>query len=217
MISHWIQERIEPWYAIHRRPFPWRATTEPYLVLIAEVLLRRTSYAKALPAYRHLIAVAPTPGALAKVPIAELQAVVRPLGLMNRATQLQRLGQTIVERHQGQIPQDASDLQALPGVGRYIASAVRCFAFGLSDPLVDGLTGRFYRRFLGLASGMPPADDHSLWDAVAEIQPPHPRDFHLAAIDLSSTVCRLRRPRCGVCPLAELCSFNRTETVAVPE
>lgn len=196
---------LTEWYRSNGRSFPWRQTRDPYRILIAEILLQRTPYWKVLPAYEALLLRAPTPAALSRVAAPELEPIVRPLGLITRAQALVQLGRTLVERHGGIVPREFNDLLQLPGVGRYSASAVRCHAFGVAEPLVDGLTGRVYRRLLGLEGAAQPHADKALWSAVAAVQPRNPSQFHLAMIDLASLICRRGRPLCASCPLAAAC------------
>jgi A/G-specific adenine glycosylase len=202
-----IAARVRAWAREHGRRFPWRETRDPYQVLIAELLLQRTPYWKAERAYRSLLEVAPTPADLAAAPEATIHAIVRPLGLANRSRTLSALGRALVQRHRGRVPRSVDSLRALPGVGPYTAAAVCCFAFGKPATLVDGLTGRFYRRLLGLAANGEAHADRALWRAVSECQPTRPRTFHLAIIDLASLVCRFERPRCSECPVAGLCAY----------
>jgi len=202
-----VAARVRAWARVHGRRLPWRETRDPYRVLIAELLLQRTPYWKAQRAYSSLLKVAPTPADLAAAPEDTIHAIVRPLGLANRSRTLISLGRVLVQRHRGRVPRSVTSLRALPGVGPYTAAAVSCFAFGKPDTLVDGLTGRFYRRLLGLSVNGEPHADRALWRAVSECQPSRPRDFHLAIIDLASLVCRFDRPRCSECPVANLCAY----------
>lgn len=204
------------WHRRHGRDFEWRRTRDPYRVLLAELLLQRTPYWKVAPAYERLLAVAPDPKALVGADPLVLSEILRPLGLVRRVDSLVALAQTLVYRHGGSVPQRADALLALPGVGRYTASAVQVFALGRRMPLVDGLTGRFYRRFLGLPDGREPHADEQLWRAVASVQPLRPREFHLAVIDLSSLVCRLRRPRCEECPVLRWCAAPQLPRSGTP-
>jgi A/G-specific adenine glycosylase len=197
------------WYRTYGRAFPWRQTRDPFRLLVAEILLQRTPYWKAAPAYAALIALAPTPAALACLTGREIARIIRPLGLVGRAQVLVDLGMALVERHGGTVPHDFKELVKLPGVGRYTASATQCHAFGIDTPLVDGLTGRVYRRVLNLDDRVEPHADEALWAAVASIHPPNPSQFHLAVIDLASLICRRGRPLCEQCPLAAVCRSRR--------
>lgn len=204
-IRHAFRRSLVAWYRINGRTFPWRQTDDPFKLLIAEILLQRTPYWKVRPAYEALIALAPNARALARLQTGTIEPIIRPLGLLARVRRLVDLGRALVERHGGTVPHKLDDLMKLPGVGRYSASAILCHAFGVDVPLVDGLTGRVYRRVLGLDNRLEPHADKRLWAAVADVQPPNPSEFHLAVIDLASLVCRRTRPLCEQCPLMSVC------------
>jgi A/G-specific adenine glycosylase len=206
-----LRRRLLAWWRPQQRDLPWRRSQDPYRVLLAEILLQQTHHRKVIPAYGALLHLAPDPAALALAADVELVAIIRPLGLVGRAKTLKRLGEVIVERHGGRMPKAEKELLALPGVGWYSARAVRCFAYGTSEPLVDRLTARFYRRLFGLGPIERPGRSRSLWKIVHECQPKRPRDFHLAVIDFTSLVCKARRPLCPECPLQSLCVYGLSQ------
>jgi A/G-specific adenine glycosylase len=203
-----IRRRLLAWWLPRKRNLPWRTSSDPYEVLVAEILLQQTHFGKVLPSYNALMRLAPSPRELATVDQSELEAIVRPLGLVGRAKILKRLGAALAERYGGKVPRTEEDLLSLPGVGEYAARAVRCFAYGYSEPLVDRLTARWYGRMFGLAPAARPGRSKQLWNLVREIQPRHPKDFHLAVIDFTSLVCKPMRPDCQLCPLVSLCEYG---------
>jgi A/G-specific adenine glycosylase len=106
------------------------------------------------------------------------------------------------------VPSDSEGLLVLPGVGRYAANATLVVGFGKRAPVVDGVTARVYRRYLGLPSDLPATADPELWKAVDEATPRGTSpDWNWAVLDLASEVCLPARPRCGVCPLVERCAY----------
>jgi A/G-specific adenine glycosylase len=108
----------------------------------------------------------------------------------------------------GGVPTDLDRLMALPGVGRYAASATLAVAFGRSVPTVDGVTARVYRRFFGLEGNLPAANDKELWATVERVTPTQGiREWNWAVLDLAATVCLPKVPRCELCPLAGRCSW----------
>jgi A/G-specific adenine glycosylase len=211
-----VRRRLLKWWTSEQRELPWRSTRDPYRILIAELLLQQTRFSKVLPAYDALIRLAPTPHDLAALAEADLLEIVRPLGLVGRAGILRRLGQALEEQHGGRVPRSERALVSLPGVGPYAARAVRCFAYGAPEPLVDRLTFRFYRRFLGLPDLERPARSAELWQAVRIIMSKRPRHFHLAVIDFTSLVCRSRDPQCTDCTLADFCAFATAHRLSYP-
>jgi A/G-specific adenine glycosylase len=107
------------------------------------------------------------------------------------------------------VPGSLDGLVALPGVGRYAANATLVVAFGQRAPVVDGVTARVYRRYLGLESDMPASNDQDLWAAAEEATPTTAvREWNWAVLDLAAEVCLPARPRCPACPLVERCRFS---------
>jgi A/G-specific adenine glycosylase len=171
------EERLLDWYDRHGRDLPWRKTRDPYAILVSEVMLQQTQVDRVVPRYVDWLVVWPTVHALAG---AELSDVIRRwqgLGYNRRAVNLHRAAQRIAEHGW------PDDLTELPGVGRYTADAVACFAFGAPvlplDTNVRRVLARTGANFTH-ASGQ-------------------------ALMDLGATVCLARIPRCDVCPLATGC------------
>ena len=99
-------------------------------------------------------------------------------------------------------------LVTLPGVGRYAANATLVVAFGKRAAVVDGVSARVYRRYLGLPSDLPATSDPSLWEEVATATPANAsKEWNWAVLDLAADVCLPANPRCGLCPLVAKCAF----------
>ncbi len=132
--------------------FPWRRPgTSPFVVLVSELLLRKTRRGSVASVLPRLLKRFPNPEALARARKQQLQVILRPLGLHRiRAAGLVRLGRILVETHGGRVPADLKHLLALPHLGRYGAHAVRCFAFGRADPIVDTNVARVLGRYFGI-------------------------------------------------------------------
>jgi A/G-specific adenine glycosylase len=203
----WLRRRVLAWFRGHGRDFPWRETDDPYHVLIAELLLQRTRADLVEPLYHRFLAVYPDAHALAKAEPAETEELLRPLGFLHRSRRLPALGQSLVDRHHGDVPRSKQALLALPGVGEYVANAVMTVAFGQRMPLLDPNVIRLLARVLGRTSTRSrPRDDAALWEFVAHLLPRRrAREFSLALVDLGALVCR-KRPRCFECPLRPRCN-----------
>lgn len=199
-----MRRRLLAWGQSHRRAFPWRSTRDPFRVLVAEVLLQRTRADAVVSVYGELFQRWPTARRLARAQVRSIAAVIRPLGLAYRAPRLRQLARTIADRRE--VPRDAGALQRLPGVGRYVANATLATAFGCHAGVVDGVSARVYRRFLGLSSERLPVDDGALWALVERITPRRAaREWNWAVLDLAAGVCVPAKPRCGECPLSARC------------
>jgi A/G-specific adenine glycosylase len=211
----WFQRTVRAWSEAHRRAFPWRRETDPFHILIAEVMLRRTRAEQVVPVFERFLVRFPNPGALAEAPEADVEELVRPLGLRWRVPVFQQLARALVERHGGQVPSDPTQLRALPGVGDYVAAAVCIFAFGRVATLADTNTVRVAARYAGALyhaesrrnAGMRARIDRLVSSAC-------PAASARALLDFAAVVCQARAPRCPECPVAARCHYFRDQTFA---
>jgi A/G-specific adenine glycosylase len=178
------------WYAGVARPLPWRETTDPYAILVSEVMLQQTQAARVVPYYERWLAAFPDARALAGAEPAEVLRLWSGLGYNRRALNLQRAA-AHVARHGW-----PDDLQELPGVGPYTAAAVGSFAFGREVAAVDTNWRRVEARH-----GSAPA--------------PTPL-VNQAMMELGATVCSARAPRCGACPVSATCAAHAAGGPDVP-
>jgi DNA (cytosine-5)-methyltransferase 1 len=190
------------WWDIKRRSFPWRDTRDPWLILLAELCLRRTRAPQVAERFKTISEAAPTPHA-ALGNSSRLRSAMAGLGLDKRTDDVINIARILANEHEGRVPEDEASLRDLPGVGHYIAGAVRCFAFGRPSVLVDTNT----RRIAGRVAGRPSTSLREMRLELFRIsgsEGPSPR-FNLALLDLGALVCRARRPICGQCPVAHHC------------
>ena len=195
-------------HAERGRSFPWRDTTDPYAVLLGEILLQRTRGEHVEPVYREVMRRWPTPARLSRARKDTLARVLRPLGLTRRSAVIARLASALAECDA--VPTEPSGLLRLPGVGRYTAHAVPVFTRGRNLPLVDWVIARVLRRYFGLPGTRRPNADEPLWElATAIAAAGRARDVWLGTLDLAAAICR-PQPRCDECPLRAGCDFANT-------
>lgn len=203
-----FRKDLMSWGRDHRRSFPWRETDDPFEVLVAEVLLQRSRGTTVASGHQELFRRWPTALALSRARVATIETVIRPLGLVRRATTLKQLAQEVVRL--GGVPATLDGLLALPGVGPYAAGATLAVAFGRRAHVVDGVTARVYRRYFGSTSDLTPSSDRELWDLVEAATPARNlREWNWAVLDLASSVCLPKVPRCSVCPLESHCAWSQ--------
>ena len=201
-----LRRRLLAWYRKHGRDLPWRKTNHPYHAMVAEFMLQQTGVGRVLPMYSAFLERFPTLQALAEAPVSEVIRAWSGMGYNRRAINLQRAARTIIDEHGGSIPQSTPDLQKLPGIGRYTAAAIACFAFQRPVAVMD----TNIRRVLGrLIAGQNDVDADAGW-TLAEAAVPsdgaRASAWHQALMDLGATVCSARRPKCGDCPVNDLCA-----------
>jgi A/G-specific adenine glycosylase len=172
-----VEAELSAWFSEHGRDLPWRRTRDPYEILVSEVMLQQTQVERVIPRWTAWLERWPTIDVLAAASVAEVIRAWQGLGYNRRAVNLHRAAQ--------QVAADGwpDDLTELPGVGRYTAAAVGCFAFGRPELPVDVNVARVRERSGGRFT-----------HASAQ-----------ALMDLGATVCLARVPRCGGCPLAARC------------
>ena len=173
-----MKERLLAWFQIHGRELPWRRTRDPYAILVSEVMLQQTQVDRVVPRYLEWLQRWPTVESLARTSAADVIRAWQGLGYNRRALNLHRAAKAVAADGW------PDELTELPGVGRYTADAIACFAFGRDVLPRDTNVLRVQER-TGFA-----------FDA----------ECAQALMDLGRTICLARVPRCGICPLAEGCS-----------
>src|SRR5438552_10063794 len=141
-----IRSLLLAWYDADHRDLPWRRTSDPYRILVAEYLLQRTRIVSGTPYYERFLTRFPTVQDLASASLDDVLAVWEGLGFYGRARNLHAAARAIVDRHAGMVPRSYHDLMALPGIGPYTAGAVASIAFGIPVPAVDGNVVRVIAR-----------------------------------------------------------------------
>ncbi|MEO5574615.1 MAG: A/G-specific adenine glycosylase [Gaiellaceae bacterium] len=172
-----MDDLLLAWFEGNGRSLPWRETREPYAILVSEVMLQQTQVERVIPRWRAWLKRWPTPAALAAATPADAIREWQGLGYNRRALSLHRAAQVITAEGW------PADLTTLPGVGPYTAAAIRNQAYGEPVLPVDTNVARIQAR-----------TGHSFRPDALQ-----------ALFDLGATVCLARVPRCGDCPLAELC------------
>lgn len=195
------------WFKKKGRDFPWRNSNNPFHILIAEMLLRRTTATAVARVFPDFIHQFDTPTQLANARTSSIAKYVATLGLQNqRARHLKQTANRIMNDFEGIVPNDFEKLSSLPGVGRYVASAVMNFAFGKPFPLVDGNIIHLISRVFGLLFDGPA--DKEAWEFMDSFgADAHHSVFYWGVIDVVATVCIRSSPRCSICPLKQICSW----------
>jgi A/G-specific adenine glycosylase len=198
------------WYDRHRRKLPWRAmpteTPDPYRVWLSEIMLQQTTVKTVAPYFSRFMKRWPDVRALAAAPLDDVLKLWAGLGYYARARNLHACARVVVEDHDGRFPAGAAALAALPGIGRYTASAIAAIAFGERTVPVDGNVERVVARIFAVASELPGAK-LELWRLAQTLTPPsRPGDFAQALMDLGATICTPKRPACPLCPWTEDCA-----------
>lgn len=202
-----IARRVVAHFRKTRRDLPWRRAASPYAVWVSEIMLQQTRIDTALPYYERWLERFPTVEALAAAPLDEVLAAWAGLGYYSRARNLHRGAAEVVARYGGELPASAKALKTLPGIGRYTAGAIASVAFGAREPAVDGNIARVLARLFDIDDDIRKGrGQKKLWALAAGLVPDGDAgDFNQGLMELGQTVCIARAPRCGDCPVADLC------------
>ena len=210
------QEALLSWYRADHRSFPWRETTDPYEILVSEVMSQQTQLSRVVAAWTAFVERWPTVAALADADQAEVVGfwTDHSLGYNNRATYLHEAARQVVSEFDGQFPSDPETLQELMGVGPYTANAVASFAFNNGNAVVDTNVKRVLYRVAGTD------DDEPDYETLADTLMPADtsRDWNNAVMELGGVACR-KTPRCDErnCPWREWCHAYRTGDFTAPD
>jgi len=194
------------WYARVKRPLPWRATRDPYALLVSEVMLQQTQAARVVPYYEAFLARFPDPHSLAAAAPRDVLAAWSGLGYNRRALALQAAARAVAEHGW------PADLTELPGVGPYTAAAVASFAWDAPHAAVDTNVRRVLERFDGAARGPAAVAER----AQALLPAGQAAAFNQAMMELGATVCRPRAPLCPACPVRAGCAAHAAGGPAAP-
>ncbi|HEU5380388.1 MAG TPA: A/G-specific adenine glycosylase [Ktedonobacteraceae bacterium] len=202
-----VQDSLLSWYADARRDLPWRATRDPYAILVSEVMLQQTQVDRVLPKYAQFLAAFPTLADLAAAPTADVISLWVPLGYNRRAVSLQAIARQVLAEYEGKLPDTVEGLLKLKGIGRYTAGAIACFAYQQQVATVDTNIYRvLHRVFLGLEHPEPQLNVDAMFSFAAHVLPSgEAYNWNQALMDMGATICSSSNPQCARCPLQENC------------
>lgn len=207
-ISREFESLLIKWWQRNKRQFPWRLTRAPYEIMVAEILLHRTKAEQVSKVYSRFLTSFPTINLVAEANYEEIHNILKELGLNWRIELLHKMAEEIIKKYNGIIPQTKEVLKTLPGISDYIASAIVCFCFNKSEPLLDTNIVRILGRIFSLkVTDSSRRSNHFklLYQTINSKE--NPREFAFAMIDLGSLVCLPNRPSCHLCPVKDLCAY----------
>jgi len=202
-----FQQRLIRWYGRYGRDLPWRRTRDPYHILVSEIMLQQTQVERVIDFYEPFLRRYPNFARLAASTEPQVREAWEGLGYYARARNLHRTAQMVTTVHKGRLPDDADEIQRLPGIGRYTAGAVLSFAYGKDAAILDTNAARVLARVFAVRRRATKTALHArLWELAEQVTPAGRADrFNQAIMDLGATICRARRPECPRCPVRSVC------------
>jgi len=203
-----FRRKLLDWYDRNGRQLPWRTTSDPYHILVSEIMLQQTQVDRVLPKYHEWLEKYPSFETLASAPEADVTSTWYPLGYNIRPRRLQAIAREAVANYGGKLPADETTLLSFKGIGAYTAGAIRSFAFRERAAILDTNVARVLLRvFIGRGSSRDHATKKQLW-MMSGLLVPRKRafDFNQALMDFGAMLCTARKPKCLMCPMARQCA-----------
>jgi A/G-specific adenine glycosylase len=210
-----FRAELAAWFERHGRQLPWRATSDPYAILVSELMLQQTQVATVIGYYQRWLERFPTLRDLANADESEVLHAWQGLGYYNRARNLHKCAKIILAEWNEKFPSAVDELVKLPGIGRYTAGAIASFAFDLPAPIVDANIERVLSRLLNLQEPVDqPRGARTIWDFASQYaRCPYPRLLNSALMELGATICLPRKPLCAICPVRSFCGARDPESL----
>lgn len=202
-----IPRLLLDWYRTNKRDLPWRKTSDPYRIWVAEIMLQQTRVDTVIPYYERFLERFPDVNALARARTDAVLKAWEGLGYYSRARHLHEAAGIVARQLGGKVPDNLDGLRALPGVGGYTGGAILSIAFGKRAAAVDGNVIRVIARLFAIEDPVDGGKARKRIGALAEQLVPasDPGRYNQALMDLGSGVCTPRSPDCPACPLAAAC------------
>jgi A/G-specific adenine glycosylase len=195
-----VARKLQDWCTAKCRKYPWREKRDPYVILVTEFLLQRTKAETIAKIFEKFFSKYTTISELASASPEELRGFFSELGLLYRGERLLEVAKVIVERYGGKVPCSMESLLKMKGVGVYIASAVMNFACNIPTPVVDKNVLRVLNRVFDASR------ESECREIISRLYKYGDNVLiAFALIDLGAMVCVVP-PRCGECPLNEICA-----------
>ena len=210
-----FQNTLAKWFVKEGKSYPWRDTTDPWAILVSEIMLQQTQIATVLGSnengtgghYQRFMALYPTPRSMAEASEQEILKAWEGLGYYRRARNLHAAARAITRDHKGHFPRSFELVRSLPGIGPYTAGAVASFAYNEPQAIVDANVARVFSRLFDFQERVDTTSGtKQLWQWAQELLPEKNARIHNSAImELGQSYCSNQSPECSQCPVSQFC------------
>ena len=213
-----IGKKLIVWWFKNSRSYPWRETSDPYRIAIAEIMLQRTRADQVLPVYLEFLERFPTIVDLAKASENEISSFFKRLGLLWRACLTKKMADFILEEHSSIFPRNKRDLLRIPAIGEYISNAILSFAYNQPVVIVDSNVCRIIVRLYGLEISGEARRNREIREIADEMltSAQKSRSLNLALIDFGALICKPAKPHCLECPINSSCNYYHRKERVIP-
>ncbi|MCP4292881.1 MAG: A/G-specific adenine glycosylase [bacterium] len=202
-----VQNNLLIWFDSHARDLPWRLTPSHYGTWISEIMLQQTTVKTVIPYWKEFMFLFPDVESLALASESEVLSAWSGLGFYRRASNLHKAARLIVKNHNGELPRNRKQWQAMPGVGTYASGAIASIALGQVVPAIDGNAKRVLSRLVfsdpELCIQTKPSELERIANQLVHKQ--RPGRWNEAIMELGAKICRPSEPKCSECPVFDYC------------
>ncbi len=214
-----IGNKLINWYRENKRELPWRNTTDPYKIWLSEIILQQTRVQQGLPYYEKFTNQFPTINDLADASEQDVLLLWQGLGYYSRARNMHYTAKIIVDKYNGNFPENHNEILALKGVGEYTAAAIASFAFDKAYPVLDGNVFRFISRLFGIEKPIDTSTGKKeitkALDLIFNTQ--KPALFNQAIMEFGATHCTPKKPKCDTCIFNMQCeALGSKKVMSIP-
>lgn len=204
-----VGKRLIEWWFKNGRSYPWRQTSDPYKIAIAEIMLQRTRADQVHPVYSEFLKEFPTIFDLVRASEDEIGYFFKKLGLLWRAVLVRKMADFVVEKCNGIFPTNRKDLLKVPAIGEYISDAILSFAYGKPAVVIDSNVCRILIRVYGLEISGEARRNRTIRELANKMLPAKEKSrfLNLALIDFASLICRPKKPLCTQCLINSSCDY----------
>ncbi len=205
--SQEVRRLITKWGEEHKSSYPWRSVDEPWLGMLAEILLQRTNAQHVKKYYKEVVGLFPTARSVLTARPSDLSRLEHRFGLDRRIRTVVSAAEYLTER--GEFPCEVNELSKIYGIGHYTASAYLSFHANTRALLVDVNIARWLSRMTGLEEQTNLRKKSWVWSLVDSLTPHEEHTlFNYSVLDFTIEICRPRVPNCDVCPVGHLCKHK---------
>jgi len=209
-----FQKELYLWYVNNHRKLPWRETQDPYPIWLSEIILQQTRVEQGLPYYEKFLAHFPSVKHLADASEEAVLHLWQGLGYYSRGRNLRKTAQLIQHVLDGQFPKSKAELEKLPGIGDYTASAIASFAYNESCAVLDGNVFRVLSRIFNEKKTINQSDARTFYKLLLEqiFDSNKPAEFNQAIMEMGALICTPKNPNCEDCPGQNICIAKQDNT-----
>ena len=200
--------KVVQWFEANKRDLPFRKDKDPYRVWLSEILLQQTQMGTGIKYYKKFIKKFPKIEKLAKANEETIYSMWKGLGYYNRAKNLHKTAQEIVNNYQGVFPTDYNDLLSLPGIGKYTASAISSICFNSKRYVIDANVYRVFSRYLGINKKINQSNSYKYFENISKELAKGIKDtgtYNEAIMDFGGLICKPKNPKCDICNIRKAC------------